>query len=269
MVLLLATEKASPTYMTGINPLSNHNCPFVDGYTELYIDKLEHSSQSTPAIHLLKYELEAYSDSCYAEFDIDVPNGFRFFLKQRRAQYLAGRLAASNAMQTVKQGFRQVRSGENHQPIWPLFMSGSISHASNFSIATVIERTTHSQEQYIGLDIEQVLKEEQIASIEHLILTLEDRILFKSGIAGLDRKELFTLIFSAKESFFKATYPHVKRYFDFTDVHLCGLDLDNHYLTLQYHGEMSDSLVMRKKHRVSFDRLSLYGRDYCLSYCEV
>lgn len=66
---------------------------------------------------------------------------------------------------------------------------------------------------YLGIDLEKKLSKECVIEIKSSIISLdEENLILKSKLSFEDA---FTLIFSAKESLFKALYPSVRAYFDF------------------------------------------------------
>ncbi|MEL1221549.1 4'-phosphopantetheinyl transferase superfamily protein, partial [Aeromonas hydrophila] len=66
------------------------------------------------------------------------------------------------------------------------------------------------------------------------------RLATAAPAVGLSRAEALTLIFSAKESLFKALYPRVGRYFDFLDAR--WLTMTEQTLTLELVGGLTPEL---------------------------
>ncbi|HDX8597363.1 TPA: 4'-phosphopantetheinyl transferase superfamily protein, partial [Aeromonas dhakensis] len=66
------------------------------------------------------------------------------------------------------------------------------------------------------------------------------RLAAAARTVGLGRAEALTLIFSAKESLFKALYPRVGRYFDFLDAR--WLTMTEQTLTLELVGGLTPTL---------------------------
>ena len=62
--------------------------------------------------------------------------------------------------------------------------------------------------------------------------------------AYFERPEFaLTLIFSAKESLFKALYPAVGRYFDFLDIRLSSINLDDNSVAFTLRNDLSMHLL--------------------------
>lgn len=69
------------------------------------------------------------------------------------------------------------------------------------------------------------------ADTQSLILKPAERELLRES--GADFRWGLTLVFSAKESLFKALHPVVGQYFDFLDAQLVAIDLQRQCLQLQ------------------------------------
>lgn len=116
-------------------------------------------------------------------------------------------------------------------PTWPPGFVGSITHTADRAIAVV---ACDRQLRSIGVDCEQLLDTSSAADIvEHVVPEL-DALLAGAGLAeyGL-RPTVVTLVFSAKESLYKALHPLVDEFFDFTDVVAERLDMTSHSLDLR------------------------------------
>jgi 4'-phosphopantetheinyl transferase EntD len=72
-----------------------------------------------------------------------------------------------------------------------------------------------------------------------------------------------TLIFSAKESLFKALYPTVHRYFDFIDAEVATLDLHAASLTLCLNTSLSERHLRGTCYPVYFS----WHEDRVLTHC--
>ena len=106
-----------------------------------------------------------------------------------------------------------VGQADDRSPIWPDGFTGSISHSKNWVWASVAKS---DQVLSLGIDTEAIVDAatrsqtwEQVATIDEL-RTLE--------ALDLDPKVEFTVLFSAKEAFYKCWYPITKQYLDFKDV---------------------------------------------------
>lgn len=132
---------------------------------------------------------------------------------KRQAEYLAGRVCARAALQRLDG--RQYIPGthEDRSPIWPVGISGSITHGKGWA-AAVVARASDCQG--IGLDQETLLSHDRAERLAGEILTAAELQRMDSGQIDLT----VTLTFSLKESLFKALYPIVQQrfYFEHAEV---------------------------------------------------
>lgn len=139
-----------------------------------------------------------------------------YFAEKRKESFYLGRLAAHRAL--IQAGFSAywvISSGLKGEPIWPKGLLGSISHTEELALAVV---TANKNILALGIDLE--LQKRKIP------LKLKERICSKSEIAWceLEQENLRTLIiFSAKESIYKALYPLCNKFFGFKAVELSPL----------------------------------------------
>jgi enterobactin synthetase component D len=155
----------------------------------------------------------------FAAFGITFPDNLRSAVPKRRAEYLAGRKCAQQALQQFGIKNVQVGTGENRAPVWPSGVLGTITHSNNLALAMVTRIGTCRG---IGADIENFMSQQQE-------LELKDSMIYpgeQQQFALLSRQIVcpLTLVFSAKESIFKALYPSVNQYFGFEAAALTGFN---------------------------------------------
>lgn len=138
---------------------------------------------------------------------------------RRRAEFIAGRRCVAEAIRHLTGQRVFPGMGEDRAPIWPEGVIGAISHSRDRAIALA---GSNSRFCGIGIDIEKLLIEEEARDIAPQALTANER-----HSLGKDIDPFMTgLIFSAKESLFKALYPTVKRLFFFEAAELSAYDVD-------------------------------------------
>ncbi len=152
-----------------------------------------------------------YSDSMFNYFlGEDLPASLMRAVPKRKAEFLAGRYLSRQALMALGFSNTSIGIGPSREPIWPEFSTGSISHAGGTAICAVGDSRKLKS---IGLDIEDILSSEMAKN-------LISEILFDSEYELLDShaysySAIVTLIFSAKESLFKALFSDVGAYFGF------------------------------------------------------
>jgi 4'-phosphopantetheinyl transferase EntD len=141
----------------------------------------------------------------------------------RQAEFQLGRGLAWRALQTLESNTCPLPPSvetilEKHpdrSPVWPSGFVGSISH-SNHWVWAVAGRATEFHS--IGIDTE-VLVEVRRADQMKATVGTEDEFQ-KLSRCFMSESVAFTILFSAKEAFFKAWFPITKSFWEFLDVEL-------------------------------------------------
>lgn len=137
--------------------------------------------------------------------------------RKRKTDHLAGRIAAAHALSALND--RTIPTiGASGEPLWPAGMSGSITHSGTQAMA-IVTRNPHA---LIGIDCEAILPESEAHEIKDGVIDTEEEAVLSHS--GLPFALALTLIFSAKESLFKALFPQVQEYMGFDCAHVVMLD---------------------------------------------
>ncbi|WP_202301968.1 enterobactin synthase subunit EntD [Dryocola clanedunensis] len=132
---------------------------------------------------------------------------------KRRAEHLAGRIAAREALRFYGVQNYVPGIGLHRAPCWPPGLTGSITHTGNVALATVMQ-DRQGELCGVGIDTEIIMNAYDAQNIAEGVVNPAERELLH--VCGLPFPTALTLSFSAKESLFKALYRHVGRYFNFT-----------------------------------------------------
>ena len=131
---------------------------------------------------------------------------------ERQQEFAAGRACARLLLaQFGIRGFA-LRAADDRQPLWPEALVGSITHTEHFCAVVVAEKTGLS-----GVGIDSEISGRVKSELWKRILTAAER-------AWLDTLEVSqqaaaaTLIFSAKEAFYKSQYPLMRQKLHFQDA---------------------------------------------------
>jgi enterobactin synthetase component D len=177
-----------------------------------------------------------YSDACHAfsaRFDVlsfdpeqtpkdlgtPLPPDLIRAVAARQAGFVAGRYAALQALKACGcDAPGRLERLPNRAPSWPRGFLGSITHTSDFASAVV----AHSgQLTALGHDCENLLSDKTALEIQNRILGSEE--IRKHPASGLQLGQYTGLIFSAKESLYKALMPIVQKGFYFQDAEAVSL----------------------------------------------
>ena len=163
----------------------------------------------------------------YADFEregIDRPPQIANAVPKRLCEFLHGRRCARAAMATLlpSDALSQLGIGDHRAARWPSGIIGSISHTSAMAAAMALPACLAHHG--IGLDIENVLDVAGTAAVHKIVATAAELDLLAPLAAEYSTELALTLLFSAKESFFKATHKDIGHYFDFDAISLEWLD---------------------------------------------
>ncbi len=140
---------------------------------------------------------------------LDFPPHLEDLHPRRALEFKLGRLCAHLAHKELTgKALTHLGVGEKREPLWPSSIVGSLSHTKGLVCAVV---GYQADIEILGIDLEvwprvradlksQICCEGEVESLK---------------ASGLSEEQLLTLIFSAKESLYKALYPRVQKYFGF------------------------------------------------------
>jgi len=133
---------------------------------------------------------------------------------KRAREFAAGRQCARAALHRLGVASWDLSVRPDRTPVWPDGIVGSISHTTGFcAVAVGRGRDCRS----IGLDVEVDLR--VTAELYPQFLTSAEQT-WLSGRPPDMADRLATLIFSAKEAFYKAQYPMTAEWLEFADIEI-------------------------------------------------
>jgi enterobactin synthetase component D len=166
--------------------------PFITGIEHIQLMGIgEHSAC------VAHYSCAAYKDPVDSSNWLVAPPRFARFVPKRRAEFVAGRYCASQALLRLGWPGPAVVESEGRNPRWPRGIVGSISHCSRLAIGVAAFAETSAS---IGVDCEKLIEDQVVQEIAPLVLRWDDA----PSPREIDGATYFSAIFSAKESYAKA-----------------------------------------------------------------
>ncbi|MBC77775.1 MAG: phosphopantetheinyl transferase [Halobacteriovoraceae bacterium] len=162
------------------------------------------------------------------------------YAPKRKQEYLGGRWCAIQAAKKAGVELKELPMAKDRSPLWPKGIVGSITHTHGIAMAAVSNKV-----RAIGIDAEKLIDEARFERIQKLIASKSEIDCFKHLAFSP------TLIFSAKESLYKALHPECKEYFGFLEATMMDIGKDS--FTIKLHSE---------KEKVSNLNGSYTGRYY-------
>lgn len=157
-----------------------------------------------------EFDSAQYNISLASKLNIIVPDLIRLSVKKRQAEFIAGRYMAKLCLEALSVVERDILIGSHREPLWPKGITGAISHTSDRVVALVAEKIAH---RFVGLDVENWLDAETVELIGSDVHSNSEFTLLRDQ--GVNSLMATSIIFSAKESLFKATFPYIGHYFWF------------------------------------------------------
>jgi 4'-phosphopantetheinyl transferase EntD len=133
---------------------------------------------------------------------------------KRVGEFVAGRLCARRALAEIGVNDFALRVRQDRTPEWPDIAVGSISHTAGLYLAAVADR---SQVAALGIDCEVV--GHVSTEIWPTICGIAE-LKWIDSLPAAERPAAVTLIFAAKEAFYKCQYSLAGEWLDFKDLHV-------------------------------------------------
>ncbi|WP_346837721.1 4'-phosphopantetheinyl transferase superfamily protein [Microbulbifer sp. SAOS-129_SWC] len=200
------------------------------------------SEKKIPGFPGICYQCEFYEDG-YSDLRVrqllgeNLHESLGRAVPKRKSEFVAGRYLARKALTSLGANSTSVGIGDNRMPLWPDSFVGSISHCREFAICAVAKQNNLKG---IGIDIENILNEKSAKDIVNSILLEPEHKLVESY--STPNPSVLTLIFSAKESLFKALYPEVGYYFGFDVAQTTAINFQTGKFTLKLVQELTPAL---------------------------
>lgn len=175
------------------------------------------TTQKLPAAFALRFNAQELRDDDFARHGIVCPPSVARSVPKRRAEFLAGRRCAFQALHDLGCHIGDLPIGPDRAPVWPSGVLGSITHAGTIAAAVAVPAGSMRG---IGIDIEHVATGAALDALETTVVVSAELRLVDALARSIGRAEALTLLFSAKESVFKATAKAAGRIFDFQAVHI-------------------------------------------------
>ena len=159
---------------------------------------------------------QAVSAELFTHYAITAPKA----VTKRQAEFLAARLCAREALRR-QTGHPSLPTQQDNSraPSWPHNSCGSMTHSHGLCAAIVGDSTYW---QGLGLDLEKPISSERAQRVAKTILTADEYSAY-SSLDDATAAIYLTLVFSLKESLFKALNPLTGTYFGFYDAQVLDL----------------------------------------------
>lgn len=135
-------------------------------------------------------------------------------VEKRRREFAAGRGCARRVLAKLGWPGFAILSGEAREPIWPPGILGSITHCPGYCAAAATRDCQPDGLRGVGIDAE--VNRPLPDGVLGLTCTARER----ARLVGIPGVSVPTLVFSAKESVYKAWYPVARRWLGYLDAEI-------------------------------------------------
>ncbi len=208
-------------------------------------------------IQVVHFKEESFSDEVYPAYARELLSTFKNAVPKRKAEFITGRIASRECLRILGSS-DLVFINPDRTPLWPQGFIGSISHDMDIACAVVAKEDPPLS---LGVDLCLSMTERDASLIERQISYEEEVALFTS--LGISKANALRLIFSGKESLYKALYHLVRRFIDFKDVRIFGVigDSNSGVIKAEPYGKDTEDLELIGEFAVHYEFFNLYGQE--------
>lgn len=199
---------------------------------------------------LARFQMGLFSPDLFHQHGIDFPPHIRNSVIKRQAEFIAGRICARSILDAYGLGQHVVAVGKHREPLWPDGFLGSITHSNHYAAAIACPA---SDVLGIGIDIETVITDDARQAMMEMVVSADEAAYLRVSAGAVSFDQLLTLVFSTKESFFKAAFPQVKAYFDFDAVQVFAIDQARQTVRFRCVQHLCAGLRQGQEHQAHFD----------------
>ncbi len=188
-----------------------------------------------------RFFVERYNNTLFTKLGISFPPSLNNALTLRRAEYLAGRVLAKMNLTRLGLSACELLPDQYGIPQWPAGISGSLSHNRKIVVCATLPS---EQAGMAGIDIETLISPEDAQLLwRHIISPQEYAFLMAQP---LEFHQMLTLVFSAKESFYKLVFPKTRNAMVFHSVRFIAFDLQDGTFSLTIPDELTTLFRSRR-----------------------
>lgn len=193
--------------------------------------KLLYAPCSNLYLAYCEFNQQHFDLKLFDELSILLPSQLQSYSIVRQSEFLAGRYAAKLALAAMpeKLCLEQVTIGGRKEPIFPNDLTGALTHSQTIAVCAV---TSSKTLRLVGIDVEPIMTKTDISGIEGKVYSARELQLLTAN--GISQEIAATLIFSAKESVFKALSKQIHHGIDFHRFELSEIIYLGHSLSMKF-----------------------------------
>ncbi len=171
------------------------------------------------------FDQQHWHAELHHRWQLPLPVSLQTAVTKRKAEYLASRWLAQQTLTQLGMPDFVLRNAPDRSPVWPAAVQGSLSHTRSQVLLAVTREAM-----CVGVDIERHMAEETACETADMLMQPAERALLKR--LPLPFAQAATLLFSLKESVYKALWPQLHQPMDFLQAELTAIDIAQGSATL-------------------------------------
>lgn len=176
-----------------------------------------HLNRSEPLLAVSHFDPQKYRDALAVESGISLQARLQHAVSKRRAEYLASRLLVRSVMAELGIPDFVLTNAADRSPCWPAGIQASLSHSGGVVVVAATR-----QPLAVGVDVERFMSEATANETAELLMNEQEQQLLR--MLPVPFNAAATLLFSLKESLYKALWPQLRQPMDFLDAALVSVD---------------------------------------------
>lgn len=203
-------------------------------------------------IFYVHFALAIFDISLFKKAGIDLPLRIASSVAKRQAEFYFGRLCSRAALESLAENNTQVGTGVFREPLWPPGYTGSITHDHSIAAAVSVPEALCAG---IGIDIETICKADDGDALRAFTVNKRELSRIEAHRGSLGLHTLLTLVFSAKESFYKGVFGMVQRMLDFDAIEFLRVNQTAQTLRFETKQHLGGGYMPEREFEVHFKLL--------------
>ncbi|MEB5972497.1 4'-phosphopantetheinyl transferase family protein [Pantoea dispersa] len=196
-----------------------------------FITAAGHTSAS-PSLAWCRFDRQQWHAGLYPQWQLPLPFALQQAASKRKIEYLASRWLVRQHLAQLGISDFVLHNAPDRSPCWPAGIRASLSHSHDCVVVAATRANL-----CVGIDVEQVMAEETAQETAELLMNAQERALLEGQ--PLPFAQAATLLFSLKESLYKALWPQLHQPMAFHQAALIALDLPQQRARLQLRQDFS------------------------------
>jgi enterobactin synthetase component D len=180
----------------------------------------------SPLLAWCQFDKQHWQADLHQHWQLPLPAALANAVIKRKSEHLASRWLAREVMTQFGVPDFVLLNTADRSPCWPAGVQASLSHSHDMAVIAATREPLS-----VGIDVEQMMAANTAQETADMLMNAEERALLQQ--LALPFAMGATLLFSLKESVYKALWPQLHQPMEFLQAELIQLDLTTHTARLR------------------------------------